>query len=97
MDNTRIKYIADNYGYEIQSRQLQEECAELIASINQYSRKNYDSTSTTYDHLTEEIADVAIMLDQVIYLLGCKDKVDVWRKYKVERQLERIEGKGEDD
>ena len=35
MDN-RIKTIADHYGYEAQSRQCMEECAELIQAINKY-------------------------------------------------------------
>ena len=43
--------------------------------------------------ITEEIADVQIMLDQLIEVYDCRDSVDRMIGYKIERQLKRIERK----
>lgn len=36
------------------------------------------------DHVAEEIADVEIMLQQMILLLDCQDRVDKYRTKKLE-------------
>jgi len=36
--NQKIRYIANHYGYESQSRQCIEELAELIQAINKFHR-----------------------------------------------------------
>ena len=108
MDNIyelpKIQKIADTYGYDAQSRQCIEEMAELTQAINKYWRKGLDCgkksilngympmVSSTYDNLVEEIADVQIMLWQMVYLLNA-DVVPVIEQ-KLDRQLERIEGHG---
>ena len=70
------KETAKYYGYEAQSNQLVEECAELIQAVNKYRRAGAhigqptDSTeSVALDNLVEEIADVELMLEQIKYLL----------------------------
>lgn len=93
----KIKYIADHYGYEPQSRQLIEEMAELTVAINKFWRKlgNGQSTSKSasecIDNQIEEIADVQIMIEQIKYLLGVREEevLDVIEK-KLDRQIERI-------
>ena len=43
--------------------------------------------------IAEEIADVQIMLDQLIEVYNCRDDVERMIGYKIERQLKRIERK----
>lgn len=67
--------IADHYGYEIQSEQLVEECAELIQAVSKYRRARGAGKPTPYSEeaafgaLVQEIADVENMLEQIKYLL----------------------------
>ena len=67
--------VADHFGYEIQSDQLVEECAELIQAINKYRRARGTGQPTAlseeaaFGNLIEEIADVESMLEQIKYLL----------------------------
>lgn len=101
MNNEAIRKIADHYGFHAQSRQLSEECAELIVAVNKYYRKCDKPTFTPREHLdiqhcvsniAEEIADVTIMLEQMKYLLGItKNDVDKIIDRKLNRQLKRID------
>ena len=85
IDDERIKTIADHYGIENQMRQLAEECSELAVEANHSARKG------TTVKIIEEIADVLIMMQQVIYLSGIDRKdIDEVIDYKLNRQLERI-------
>lgn len=83
--------IAEHYGYESQSRQLIEEMAELIQAINKRWRvkSEVQQAIETY-HITEEIADVEICLEQMKWLLDCQDAVEYFKEEKIKRQLERI-------
>ena len=85
IDDERIKTIADHYGIENQMRQLAEECSELAVEANHSARKG------TTVKIIEEIADVLIMMQQVIYLAKI-DKCDIEDciNYKLERQMKRI-------
>ena len=97
-----IKKIAEHYGYEAQSNQLIEECAELIQAINKHLRaKEWDKEQIALENLIEEIADVEIMLEQIKYLLQIvspitEEDLQAVKLYKVNRTKERIAGsKGE--
>jgi NTP pyrophosphatase (non-canonical NTP hydrolase) len=103
MDNA-IKQIADKYGYDAQSRQLIEECAELTQAVNKLWRleqvKNRTVTqdidlSFAKEHLVEELADVSIMVEQMLYLLDCKCDFEIEKAKKIKRQLERMKSKQE--
>ena len=97
--------IADKLGYEEQSMQLIEEMAELTQAISKYRRYN-DIEKLL--NLIEELADVNIVLEQVIYLLSKKIKDEMnddWLKYfndyfnynveyKINRTKKRIERTG---
>ena len=93
--------IADKLGYEEQSMQLIEEMAELTQAISKYRR--YNDTDELLD-LIEELCDVNIVLEQVIYLLSKKIKdemnVDLLKyfnddvEYKINRTKKRIERTG---
>ena len=101
----RLRKIADYYGYDNQSRQLIEEMAELTQAINKYYRKRAGKelvpependrelySSPEWSHITEEIADVYIMLEQIRYLL----RVDEYElmsdiESKIEREDKRLQ------
>ena len=85
IDDERIKTIADHYGIENQMRQLAEECSELAVEASHSAR-----IGTTVK-IIEEMADVLIMMEQVIYLAGI-DRKDIYEciQYKLDRQMKRI-------
>ena len=92
INDERINTIADHYGIKKQLRQLAEECSELAVEASHSARKG------TTVKIIEEIADVIIMMEQVIYLAKI-DKCDIEDciNYKLERQMKRIkEGKDEE-
>lgn len=93
---------AKYFGYEAQSNQLIEECAELIQAVNKYRRAAAglgepvaeDKKALALDNLIEEIADVEIMLEQIKHLLKIPDEdLLAYKQFKVNRTRERIEGR----
>lgn len=90
----KIKLIASTYGYDAQSRQCIEEMAELTQAINKLWRKQgngqitHNKISTCMDNIVEEIADVQIMLWEMVYMLNA-DVAPIIEQ-KLDRQLERI-------
>lgn len=101
MNKEAIKKIADTYGFSEQSRQLSEECAELIVAVNKYHREIKKPSHTPSDctdkqylslQIMEEIADVTIMIEQIKYLLQISETdIEQIIEQKLNRQLERIE------
>ncbi len=86
----KICRIADTYGYDAQSRQCIEEMAELTQAINKLWRK---PGKDSMKHVVEEIADVQIMLCQMVYLLGDDgEEIANMIDTKLDRQIKRIEG-----
>lgn len=89
---------AEHYGYEAQSNQLVEECAELIQAVSKYRRaaaKGEDEKLIALGNLVEEIADVEIMLEQIKHLLKIPEEdLIAYKQFKVNRTKERIEGRG---
>jgi NTP pyrophosphatase (non-canonical NTP hydrolase) len=69
------------WGTEAQWRQVQEECAELIAAINRLDRGR-----VTLDDVADEIADVILCMGTARVLVGCA-RVDA----RVIAKLERLE------
>ena len=93
IDDERIKTIADHYGIKKQLRQLAEECSELAVEASHSERKG------TTVKIIEEIADVQIMIEQIIYLARI-DRCDIEDciNYKLDRQMKRMkERKDEED
>ena len=62
--NTICKNAVDTYGKELQINQAFEEMAELMVAINYWRRGRVSKTD-----VLEEIADVAIMCDQLVYIV----------------------------
>ena len=86
INDERIKTIADHYGIKKQLRQLAEECSELAVEASHSARKG------TTVKIIEEIADVQIMIEQIIYLARI-DRCDIQDciNFKLDRQMKRIE------
>ena len=86
IDEEKVKEIAEHYGLKNQLRQLAEECCELSVESSHSARNG------TTVKIIEEMADVMIMIEQVIYLAKI-DKCDIEDciNYKINRQLKRIE------
>lgn len=82
MINEDLKYIADHYGLEHQLGKCKEELGELIKAID----------STNDEAIIEEIADVEIMTEQLKYLMRTEPSVEIYKDYKIARQLRRITG-----
>lgn len=85
-----LRNIAEHYGLRVQMRQLIEEMAELTQVICKSERYDLD---TVREHLVEEVADVEVVLEQVIYLLG-DNRIEQIRAEKIARQKRRIEDAG---
>lgn len=90
-----IKKIADHYGYNAQSNQLIEECAELIQAINKHKRAQgslkEERYNIAFDNLLEEIADVEIMLEQIKHLLEIPEEdILAMKTCKINRTKERM-------
>lgn len=78
-----------HYGSKNQLAQSIEELAELIVAINKYTR--YPNNIESKQHVTEEIADVLIMINQLKIIMDIKDyEIECYRKYKLERLERRI-------
>lgn len=85
IEDERIKTIADHYGIEKQLHQLAEECSELAVEASHSARKGVTLK------IIEEMADVLLMMEQVIYLANIAiEDIDECIKFKIDRQLERI-------
>ena len=87
IDKEKVKRIADHYGLISQLRQLAEECSELSVESLHYTRERGAT-----ERISEEIVDVLIMIQQIIYLLrNDVEKLEKYADFKLDRQLSRIE------
>ena len=77
---TDVQKIARYFGYERQEKKLLEELSELSCALY------HDS----FINILEELADVELMLEQVIYLLGKQEEIERIKKYKITRTLRMI-------
>ena len=87
MDEEKVKRIADYYGWNNQLKQLAEECSELSVEALHYTRERGGT-----ERISEEIVDVLIMIQQIIYLMGHGyGDIEKCAEFKLDRQLSRIE------
>lgn len=105
----KLLEIIDHYGVMKQLKYIHSEYFELDeAIVNMQMKKRemegktpniVEPTLQTYrEHITEEIADVMVMLKQFQYYYGIEDnQIEDIMRFKIDRQLERInqEEKGE--
>ena len=71
-----------SYGSEIQRVIAIEELSELQKELCKSLRGQTDR-----QHIAEEIADVQIMLEQMMLLHDCRDDVDEWRRRMLEQMM----------
>lgn len=84
----QLQEIINNYGHESRKAMLFEEMAELQKEVCKELRGKGD-----IQHITEEMADVNIMLQQMQLIYGITDEqVEQVVQKKIERTLDRIEG-----
>ena len=91
-----ITFIADHYGETEQLIQTAEECDELGHAVLRYRRALIDGNTSAETlrnanaALIDEIADVLIMCEQMMYIEGCQGDVEKMISIKLARQVERI-------
>lgn len=86
----RVKKIADHFGFEAQSEKSIEEMAELIVAIK-HLKKRDESAADHLVNFIEELADVKIMIDQLIYLNDKDAPDDMKVEQEIERKIERTQ------
>ena len=92
--STHIKKIISTYDQSSRADLAIEEMAELQKALLKYRRADRpELQALRMKDIAEEIADVQIMLDQLIEVYDCRDDVERMIGYKIERQLKRIERK----
>lgn len=85
-----LEIAIEKYG-EKQLDQAQEELAELIVAISKHKR---NANKLTIANVIEEIADVRIMLKQVMMLLNIEEfQIKNEELYKLNRLKKRLEVK----
>ena len=70
--------IAEFFGIKTQTNQLIEEMAELTQAL---CKKNRGIKS----NIVEELSDVRLVLNQMIYLMDCEEEVQAIEKSKIDR------------
>lgn len=79
----KLEYVAEYYGWDRQRVKATEELAELIVAL---------AKNESVANITEEIADVLIMIHQVMIL--CKispENIAEIMEFKIDRQIGRIQ------
>ena len=74
--------IINHYGYEHQLKKLIEELRELEEVILYHT---YDD-----EHIKEEMADVLNLIEQISVFQGWSEDINEIKKFKINRQLDRI-------
>lgn len=86
--NLQVALISQHYGLENQIIQTSEEVGELLQAMSKYKR---DPSEIHQNAIATEVADVYIMLKQIVQLVGLSDeKIHSLIETKLNRQLERI-------
>ena len=82
------------YGESGQIDKFIEEASELIKALLKlrYAEKDYEK-EICMDAVTEEMADVEIMLDQLVIIFQNRSKMDMKRNEKIMRLERRLDGK----
>lgn len=94
MDAKTLDLIIETYGVSQQVDMAIEECSELIKALLKYRRAKVPDASLV-SNITEEIADVEIMLAQLKKIYDCAAEVEKQIDFKLNRQLERIRSRNE--
>ncbi len=89
-----LKKAIEHYGSQNQMMVAMEESSELIQAISKCIR--YPDDIEVKQHITEEIADTLIMIDQLKIILDIKDyEINCYKDYKLCRLERRINNEKE--
>lgn len=83
----RLKAIADHCGEKEQTSKMVEEMAELIHAFSKY---RYEPSPEARANVIEELADVKVMWEQLVYLLKADKEVDAQIEAKIYRTFDRF-------
>ena len=91
----KLLQIINHYGLENQLKYIHSEYFELDEAILDYIKDEFtyfpEVEESCKKHITEEIADVMVMLKQFQYYFSIEDEqIEEIMNYKIDRQLERI-------
>ncbi len=89
----KIRMIAEYYSKDSQSKKLLEEMVELAVEIN---FGLFENGGNLPDNAWSEVADVVILCAQITMQYGKEEKVLEQMRYKVDRQLRRMESEDPD-
>ena len=78
-----IKY----WGKELQVGMLTEEVSELLIAVNKFRRND---TAQNHFNIVEEIADVRIMLEQIMFLFKITERMVTEREANKLKKLEKM-------
>ena len=82
-------YVYNYHGWREQNKQFVSEAHELTEAIHDYQ---VDKSLKNWNHITEEVADILFMINQVIAEYKIADEnIDSWLNYKRKRESKRIE------
>jgi NTP pyrophosphatase (non-canonical NTP hydrolase) len=88
---TIYKDATDHFGVNTQMLQTIEECSELITAISHFRRKR----NNALENLKEEVADVYIMIKQMMHMLNmhdnCEEVNGKLQRLKARIEFEKIE------
>lgn len=88
-----LQECVDTYGAEAQVDMAVEEMSELTKALLKYRRKAAQGSKdleAARENILEEMADVIIMLTQIIMIYGGRDLVQETIENKVDRQIKRL-------
>lgn len=93
MNKNILKKAIEKYGSHNQMLKCIEECGELSRAISriliELSSGDGFTTEESQENLYEELADVSIMIGQMMIMFDCTDEVISWQLKK----LKRLNGK----
>lgn len=89
-----LRRAIDTYGERHQIDKAIEEFSELTKALLKlrYAEKDYE-IQICRDAVTEEMADVEIMMEQLVMIFQNRSKVDLVRNEKILRLERRLDGK----
>ena len=86
----KLLYIITTYGAKAQEDIAIEECSELQKAILKNRRNPSEEHRAD---IIDEIADVAVMIEQLKIIYSCGKEVADRVDFKIDRQIERIRNK----
>ena len=87
LDATILQVCIDRYGIDSQTDVAIEEMSELIKALIKYRRR---ASVKTLQNIEEEIADVSIMLSQLVMIYSNAEEIQKQIDQKLARQIVRL-------